>query len=394
LYNKNAAILTAGFVASSSAMVEFSTNARGYTLICLIFLLTLGLLIYLKDRRNSAVWLLFITFSAIGFHTIPIMLYPFGTAVIWFSLSTICKYSKLHTAVLVKKLLVTMVLVLICTFILYFPAFIVTGFKSVVANQFVEPRSLSDFLSLFPASLVSVWKQWHRDIPLVVRLILIIGFFISLVFHKRIANRCIPIVFAVIIFCIPALIVKRVVPYIRIWLFLLPVYLGFASTGIEYLMGLLLSKIRSVKVFVFNISVVIFSLWLTYNVIHNQSILYSTDTGTLKDAEQITLFLKGYLKPGDRVFTLAPSEAPLEYYFRIHNIPISYLYADLKQCRRVIIVVNEAFHMTIIERRERKQSVGELLDALKPQVTDLGILRTLMHYELATLYEINRVNQQ
>lgn len=394
LYNKYAAILTAGFVASSSALIEFSTNARGYILICLISLVILGFVTYLKERRNSAVWLSFIMFSAIGFYTIPIMLYPFGIAIMWFGFSIVFKDSKLHTAVLVKKLLVSIVLVLICTFILYIPAFMVTGFKSVVANQFVESRPLSDFLSLFPASLLSVWKQWHRDIPSVVRLLLVIGFFISLILHRRLANHCIPIILAVIIFCIPVLVVQRVIPYTRVWLFLLPLYLGFASAGIEYAMGLFLSKFRRIKVFVFNIAVVIFSLWLAINVIHNQSILYSTDTGTLKDAEQIAVFLKNYLESGDRVFTLAPSEAPLEYYFKIHDIPISYLYADLKQCRRVIIVVNEAFHVTIIERQRKKQSIGELLDALKSHVVDLGVLRIIKHYELATLYEINRANLQ
>src|SRR5947207_15045799 len=43
LYNRHAALLSAALVACSSILIEFTTNARGYTLICLITLLVFAL---------------------------------------------------------------------------------------------------------------------------------------------------------------------------------------------------------------------------------------------------------------------------------------------------------------------------------------------------------------
>ena len=87
LYGNRSALLAAALVASSSMLIEDSTNARGYEIVCLLFMIMIPAGGYALRFRNWAAWLLLAVVSALGFYTIPIMLYPFGGLVVWLLLS-------------------------------------------------------------------------------------------------------------------------------------------------------------------------------------------------------------------------------------------------------------------------------------------------------------------
>ena len=82
-----AAISAAALVPSSSMLIEYSTNARGYGIVCLFFMNTILVGAYALRHQNWAAWLLLAVVSALGFYTIPIMLYPFGGVVVWLLIS-------------------------------------------------------------------------------------------------------------------------------------------------------------------------------------------------------------------------------------------------------------------------------------------------------------------
>lgn len=67
LYNKRAALLAAALVASSSYLVEYSANARGYSMICLFFMLLPALAAYIIRTWSPGVWLPFAVLSVMGF---------------------------------------------------------------------------------------------------------------------------------------------------------------------------------------------------------------------------------------------------------------------------------------------------------------------------------------
>ncbi len=62
LYNRHSGLIAAGFVASASPLIDYSTNGRGYILICTFTLGIIGLAAYLHKRKNQAAWLLLIIF--------------------------------------------------------------------------------------------------------------------------------------------------------------------------------------------------------------------------------------------------------------------------------------------------------------------------------------------
>jgi 4-amino-4-deoxy-L-arabinose transferase-like glycosyltransferase len=75
-YSRKAGLLSAGLAAASPLLISYSANARGYTLICAFTLSAVILAVYIKDHPNSFTWALFVLACALGFYTIPIMLFP------------------------------------------------------------------------------------------------------------------------------------------------------------------------------------------------------------------------------------------------------------------------------------------------------------------------------
>jgi hypothetical protein len=391
VYTKEAALVAAAAVASSSALVEYSTQARGYTLVALVFLLILALAAYLVSRRNAFAWLLFVVLSALGFYTVPVMLYPFGVAVAWMAL-TAAVGPRAAGRQLLADLAMAVLLVVAVTAVLYAPVFIATGITAVVANPTVVPQPLGYLGEHLPASLGEVWRQWNRDLPRPVSAALLVGFAVSLLFARRLTPLRVPLPAAVLAWCGPLLLVQRVVPFPRVWLFLLPLYLTLAAGGIGGLLAAATGRWPRHRALVFGTVALATCAGLGGSVLGTRSILVTTETGALPDAEGLALFLKERLGPDERVLAFVPSDAPLRYYFRRHGLsarlvgslhPRHGLGSDLRELRsspRLWVVVNRAHGQTV-----------ELLDQWRALLGEgLGPPRAVREYPSATRYEVER----
>jgi hypothetical protein len=182
---------------------------------------------------------------------------------------------------------------------------------------------------------------------------------------------------------VPTVLVQRVVPYERVWLFLLPLYLISASAGLTYIWNQLPVGHGGRKAAVLTLLTIGLSAGLAYNVVSTQSVYWSEDTGTFRDAEAITIWMKENLRAGDKVLVASPADGPLEYYFRVQNIPASrYWYSartsggSAEPIQRIVGVV-----------KEPGQSVESLLR--KAGVTDSRPDTPLLQrFEGAALYEV------
>lgn len=346
-YNKYVALLSAGIVASSSILIEYSSNATGYTTIIFFSIAITALAKYLINNKNSFAWLLFAILSILGFYTKPIMLYSFGIVIIWLLASIVFRDTKLTHIYLFKNLIISLIITFISTFILYLPVLLGSLIKQTTINKNIK-LSWSDFITVFPSSMHQIWSQWNRDIPIVISILLIIGFFTSLIFHKKITNYKIPIILAAFTWLTFLLLIQRTILPEHGWLFLLPLFIVVSSAGIIFLLGLVFSKMRNYKSLVFSIIALILSIGLGFTVFFSQSIFYSNEKETLRDAEEITIMLKYHLKSGDRIVASPPSDLPLVYYFNKHNISTDYLlYTDFYSSTRVFIIENKSIKQTI-----------------------------------------------
>jgi uncharacterized membrane protein len=345
LYNKHAALLAAALIATSPVMVEYSTNARGYTLQAFLFLLCLTLGQYLIYSRNRAAWGLFSLGAALGFYTIPTFLYAYGALMLWLLANIVLANSGENRVKQVQKLILSGIATLALTMMLFAPAILVSGVGAITGNIYVEPQPFSVFLQQLPASFMETWAKWHTDIPVWLVVALLLGAMFALL--RQNAQHPVPFVLPVLVWCIPLLLIQRVIPFMRVWLYFLPVYFGLACAGLLAL-PLKLDTHKRIPAFTPFIAIllVLGGGWL---VTQTQSPYWSTETGTFRDAELVTRYLRDELRlqPDEKVLYVHPSGESLMYYFGRYNVQLDHLERDYIEHLQFIVVLNIEYPQTI-----------------------------------------------
>jgi hypothetical protein len=402
-YNKDAALMTLGLAAVSSKLVEYSVNARGYTLLCLMFLLILTLAGNLRQSLDWRAWLLFALLSALGAYTAPLMLLPFGVVVIWLFLSIMLEKAAprgpsqcplpegegVLRADLLKRLATAIVITGLLTLGFYLPFFIVSGPASVLAHEFLKPLSWTEFAREFLVFLGRVWSEWHRDFPAGLDYVLAVGVVISTAFHKRLARFRVPIAPVAIAWPIALATAQRALlsqgDRSRLWFFMLPLYFGLASAGISYLLQLIPRRIyRDIAV---AIVCIVVPLWLGMRTVGSRSV--SGDWGTVKDASQVAAFLKDYLRPTDAVVAVHRSASIFEYYLSVHGIDKRFNQFP-PETSRIILITDESKGVRTEDILE--ESGASLAGNLRRIFPDYSEPRLVRRYDSASIYEFYKIH--
>jgi hypothetical protein len=337
LYDRSTALVAAALVAASSVLIEYSTNARGYTAVALIFILLIALATRLRHSRSPAAWAAFVALAALGFFAIPTFLYAFGAVVAWLVLAIAAER---RNSLLRDRLLPSLAAAALLTGLLYAPVAAASGVHSLVGNAFVAPETWGSFARELPPSLADTFAGWHRDQPLPVWIALAAAFLAGLALHRRLSPVRFSPVGGALVFIPPVLVLQHVVPFERVWLFLLPLYLTTVAAGLVCLARLLPWRAHRQAV-VAAVSVAL-CVTLAGKAVASQAVYHSEDTSTFRDAPDVAAYLKGQLRPGDRVLAAPPADLILEYYLDSEGLDAGLLlYTDF-EARRLLAVVKEA----------------------------------------------------
>ncbi|MBN2168040.1 MAG: glycosyltransferase family 39 protein [Actinobacteria bacterium] len=331
IYDRDSALLGAAFIAASSQLIEYSSNARGFSIqtLCILGLILVAL--HLMRNGGSLGWFLFVGISAISFYAIPTALYYFSGIALWLFLSSLFKDTVDKPGAFILKLLFSCFCTAIVVFLLYLPVIISSGWSSVTSNEWVKALPVSDFLKSVPKSLVEYSTAWNTDFTIAISIIIAAGFLASLLFYKRMARTRINLSYPLLFSCILIATLQRRLPPARILLPLLPLYLGFASAGLVFIgtktVGYLKKKTEFKLSFrVMPIIALVVALGLGLVVLFSQSPYQPKDQLCFRDAEGVTLFLKSELKKGDIIYIEPNTRKPLEYYFVLNGLPQTYMY--------------------------------------------------------------------
>lgn len=385
--NNYAAILSATIVSLSSPLIEYSTNARGYATINLIFLILLLLADYLAKNRNIFAWSIFIILSALGFYTIPVFLLPFGIVICWYIL--IVTFNNIgNRLILLKDLFLSILFIILSTFILYLPIIVVSGYKSLIDNPYVQSNSFNYFMhNIFP-SLRSTMAFYTRDMPLLVIVLLSIGF-VVLILKLRYFDKKIPLLLiSSFIWCITVIMVKLIIIYPRMWLFLIPVFIGFSCTGLVYI----IRKLNNDKV-TMQLSIilsVLLLITLTTNILVNNSIYYSDTTPPLLvDGNDIVQYLKKEINLGDGKTYVGDllHRSQLLYYFKKNNLPVKQLlkYNSVKDVKMI-----SQYESVIVIDNGPNQTKESVLKELGFDINTFNHPVLLKRYKIASIYVYNK----
>jgi hypothetical protein len=326
VFRRSAGLLAAGLVAGCPYLVLFATNARGYSQIALLTLALVPLVPYFVRTESGFAGLLIALLSALGLYTIPVMLFPIAALALW-SLLLAYHLGGLAKALRVARLLAgTLLLCAVATVLLYTPVAIMSGWRAIVANQYVSPLPLADAMRAWPSMVADTSLRFLKDVPGAIQ-IAIAGLMLAGAVTLWRANRTAFLLLPAAVVGIGAvLLARRVVPYQRTWIFLLPLSFCLADAGLAGLAGLVRlaglaglvhHRPRDVAGGALGL---LFALGMGVYLVRTNAVVYYPETGAMPDAEAIALALKPYVQEGDWV--LARKNLPLRYYGVLLGMPL------------------------------------------------------------------------
>jgi hypothetical protein len=146
LYNRAAGITAAVIVAFLPDAVIRSVSARGYVIVTLMAVLAMLMATYMLKKRNILAWTLLVVFCALGFYTIPMMLYPCGLIFMWLLLAGVNeKTGREYGSMLnwIMYVFIAGVLVAVLTILLYAPILLNNDLAVIYQNNRVlQPLKL------------------------------------------------------------------------------------------------------------------------------------------------------------------------------------------------------------------------------------------------------------
>lgn len=376
-----AGLFAAALAAASSILIEYSANARGYSMVCAA---TLAMALFtarlLADVRSWRTWACWIAAGALGLFTIPVMAYP----ILLLSLVIIGQALWSHKEVAVRRwvierVLAAGVLLILAAAVLYLPvawatgdqmakargrdsmASLFEGYQSLWGNRFVAPVAMDASAVQLGAALADTARDWTRDAG-ALWLVLLAGLAAAAAtaVRTRTVWGLVPIAGPPLL--VLAALVQSASVFPRVWLFLLPLLLAVAATGLVQLADLAHRRVKPAYALaalgLLAAAACGASAWQT----QRESCLISEDQNTFVDVEIISKDLASAADGATAVVADEVGTAPLAYYGG--RAGTTFLRADSPQCLRLLTVARtDEDPMTI---RERIPGLGNLFGPATP----------------------------
>ncbi len=376
-YSQEAAVLSSILVAVFPILVQYSVLARGYIIIGLVTLLLFIVGDYVRTRKNRFAWLLIAVLSALGFYTIPIMLFPFGALYVWLFVSWVVGDTPAYApnSNFLKYWVGSGIGAALVTILLYMPIIIYSS-ADFFGNGFIAPLKWDIFPITIWTRLRNTWTDWTTSIPPWIVLLGVLGFLAALIFHKRFSGQKFPPQLAFILWITTLLFARRPDMLPRFWLFLAAPLLVWSAAGLIESLRMIPVKIGKswdpAQVFVG----IIFTFVLAQGFLTIPSL--PTQLEQKDELESAVLYLKDHVDQRDLVTAGTARLPALRYYFNYYGIPSGYIRQSGKFQRAFIIV-------------DRQK--GETLEVVAPKmgfdipVIDMDTAKVLVQFENLTVYE-------
>jgi uncharacterized membrane protein len=327
-FSRPQALAAAAALAITPVIVEYSANARGYTLVTLFALLLANFAGILIEEQSISALVAFGLTAALGFYTIPIFLYPMAGISLWLFVSYLTeseswsnKFRKL------KVFLITCALAGLLTLLLYSPViFFGTGLHSLISNEIVEAQNWFTFFGNLSPRLTNTAANWMTGIGRSIRPLLLGGFLLSLFFYRKVSNQRLPLPVFLVLGASIFMLIQRVVPLPRVWLYLDAFYMIFAAAGLTWLVDLILKRFISEQTtdkILSSVILLIPALYLAYSL---QGIRTAIVQANDSPEEFAANYILKNIQPEDTIIALPPVDIQTAYYLVINGIPFDRFY--------------------------------------------------------------------
>jgi hypothetical protein len=148
---------------------------------------------------------------------------------------------------------------------------------------------------------------------------------------------------ATVLWCGVLLALTHRLPVVRVWLFLLPLFLLAVAHGLIRMT----SRTRAGVVVDSPLTAIALSAGIVALALLGNTVRRSDDTGAFRGARSMTAALAAELRPGDRVLAPIPTNGPLLYYFAAAGLDTALLNTPPAQTRRAYLVLEPARGRTL-----------------------------------------------
>ena len=331
LYNKRVALLSAAFIAGSTYLIDFSANARGYNFVILaIVVLMLIAVLLLEKPYSKKLWLSFIVTTAIGFFSIPVMLFPCACIGFWllFSFTLKCKQESDYKAYFkfLRYLAVSAVLSVIQVLYCYAPVIVNDdgdGFSSRFA-YFDNDIIYAEFLEALLFQLTRFQGFLMVDYPKILGIGMIALLFFSIVAHRFVENKKYflnPML--VILLVINVYLTKdKLVPPVRIFSVFVPfVYIAISAAFISILNWVFRYFSKMDNIYLMRIIFTVLLVLHYADVSMTDSLLNRQKKEYFPEAEKIIAKIKTEYA-NESITSFSPARAAVFFYLFNKGIPV------------------------------------------------------------------------
>lgn len=337
LYNRLAGVLAAGFVAALPTFIEFSVNARGYSLQWVFLLLMMCCSAWLVTNPGlKTAWLAFVLAGLAGIYTIPTMVLPIGALVLWMLLSGLLTGGVPSCKELLMYLAQAGFAMGLLSVLFYIPPLLASGPAAVISNRFVASRTDS-FLSGLGPLAHSACVRWSDGVPIAVVYIVIGGIALGLLFHPRVAADRVPMTLAlwIVTFCFAW--ARNILGYPRVWSYLLLAAIITASAGLSLIIRTFVGPSR--RLIVASVVSVGLALLIGASLVQQRILFRNNETAALIDTSQVIEFLRTNIRQGDALVVCHPATPIVEYELMRQDPGLYASLAAAENAHHVIVVL-------------------------------------------------------
>jgi MFS family permease len=222
LYDSTAGLFAAALTATFGPLVDYSVNGRGYTLGALFVVLAFWLGAVILDRGKIVAWVGFVVCCTAAFYTLPTMAIGVAAVGLWMGVNAVLERRWRFVA----QLAGAAVAVGLLSLLLYSAVLGQTGWNAVkpAAREWHSIEALAR----------AVWENWNRATPHPLDWLVAAAFIASLAVHRRIGRHRLSIVVPTLVVLAGVIAFAPIAPFVRSWLFLLPLYLIVAAGGLAW----------------------------------------------------------------------------------------------------------------------------------------------------------------
>lgn len=318
LINEKSGFLAALAMSILPYLVFYSTIARGYSLVVLFTLLLIVTGENFCKKTSLGGCTLIAVIASLGMLNMPSMLFPITGIYLW--VGCVLFFNK-HSAkdILFEFLIPCSILTTFFSIFMYIPSITVSGgIESIVSNPFVESSQWHIFIGQLHPHIQVIFSDISRNIPSLIQFSF--AFLVIIGFIQSFKNRN-----AALFLLLPAMILgscfvffmKHRIPFVRTWIFLIPIALIVADSGLSYIIA---KFSRGSQIF-YPFILLIFGLLFTVSLISKSAMVDYPDTGHFPEAPMVAKKLSPILKKDDIIHVKSPADWPTYFYLWYFGIP-------------------------------------------------------------------------